>query len=84
MTVRELIELIDDTKNWFIELFSDAMSWWTEGCEKVFNGDFLDLTIGQALLVLFFSYLIFIWVIESIHNVIRFFKYPDDEDKPEE
>ena len=63
MTVRELIH---NTKNWFIESFSDITSWFAEGWEKIIDGNFLDLTIGQALLVL----LIIGWFYNALESIL--------------
>ena len=81
MTVRELIH---NTKNYFLESYNDTTSWFIEGGGKIVNGNFLDLTIGQALLVLFIAWSFLLGIKESINDAIKDFRSPRNEDKPEE
>ena len=57
MTLRELMENIKDS-------LSGSLDWFVDGWQKIANGDFLDLTVGQALV---FSLLIFTF----IHQIIE-------------
>ena len=49
MTIRELIY---NAINWFKESYSDIENWFKEGLVNIVNGNFLDLTILQAILSL--------------------------------
>jgi hypothetical protein len=43
----------------FSESYNDTTVWFSDGWEKLVNGQFLDLTIGQALLILFIVWAFF-------------------------
>ena len=48
MTLRELWQKT-------IDLFNNAVSWFSDGLQKIVSGNLLDLTIGQAVTILFLS-----------------------------
>jgi len=73
MTLREVI---DNTKNWFVDSYNDTTSWFSDWFEKLINGNILDLTIGQAL----FSMLLVWFFIIGIKDSMRDFKSSGDDD----
>jgi len=76
-----LKELIDNTKNWIdntedrsVNLFDDTTSWFSDGFEKLVQGNILELTIWQALLITFIILFIFMRIKDAINNVIKEWK----------
>ena len=63
MTLREVGEKFSD-------LFSDIKGWYLEGSDKLINGDFLDLTIGQAILFLILAFMILGGIFDGITSAI--------------
>ncbi len=72
MTLREVGEKFSDS-------FNDLKSWYLEGSGKLINGDFLDLTVGQAILFLILAFMMLGGIVDGITsakvNRIRFKSY---------
>jgi len=64
MTLRESFQGILDS-------IIKIIDWFIDGWNKLFNGEILDLTIGQAILVLFIGWLIFNVYTEKVNPLIK-------------
>ena len=76
MTLREFGEIISD---FFVDLFRDfedllreTVNWISDGYEKVISGNILDLTIWQAIVILFLAYGVIAYIKACIENRKRF------------
>ena len=70
MTIRELIY---NAINWFKESYSDIENWFKEGLVNIVNGNFLDLTILQAILSLIVVFFFVCGVVVPVVAVVYTF-----------
>jgi hypothetical protein len=86
MTVRDIVEYVDEKISPLIDLIKtlieklktlpeDVPAWFNDLLEKVDKGSFLDLTIGQAILMIIYSMLVFMIMALLIALVSFCFNY---------
>lgn len=78
MTLRELLTYYRDTVDWLSDYFNETGSSidasWRDLVAKLFNGDLLDLTIGQALFLFILVFGICAALYEKILGSIIFWR----------
>jgi len=64
-----------------LDSFFKTITWFIDGWSTLVNGEFLDSTMDQALLVLFIGGSIISWVLEWINEITNEIKSPKNTRK---